>query len=103
MNIRLVYMLETLHPSITAGYICSLDVILLFSESITRNYHLCLQHENYSVKDFPVVPAGYTERVDKKNQTKPLMKLVAMGTSYNILIRDVFIHQLNIGLLENKK
>lgn len=25
------------------------------------------------------------------------MKLVAMDTSYNILIRDVFIHQLNIG------
>lgn len=32
--IHLVYMLETLHPSITAGYICSLDLILLFSESI---------------------------------------------------------------------
>lgn len=31
------------------------------------------------------------------------MKLVAMDTSYNILINDVFIHQLNIGLLENKK
>lgn len=31
------------------------------------------------------------------------MKLVAMDTSYNILINDVFIHQLNIGLLENRK